>query len=233
MSTPPPASDRVAPQQALQQARAARIAAETPREPESPLRFRSAKHLREHVAKHVFDLRDGPWWHRLIGRELARAARDAPAMAAHRPAPDEGDPPPDPAAVAAASAAFKQVAEGYQALLSDRLAGLCAAGVGHIHLLTLDYDGAWQISGTWQKVVAWDPDGNLVIIAGSSVTEAGAGRYLLLTGHRRDAAMSRGLFLKDMRRWAQQHARERGLTVLAMHDGPAPGESRRVGTGAT
>lgn len=232
MSTPPPASDRVPPQQEMQRARAARIAGEAPREPTAPLRFRSTRHLHEHVAKHVFDPVGGPWWKRLIGRDLVREAQDAPAMAAHRPAPDEDGPPPDPAAVAAASAAFKRVADGYQALLSDRLTALCDAGVRHIHLLALDYDAEWQISGTWQKVVAWDSDGNLVIVAGSLVTEAGAGRYLLLTGHRRYTSMSRGQFLKDTRRWAEQHARERGLTVLAMHDGPTPGEAQRAGNGA-
>ena len=230
--TMPPASRPVPPQQALPQARAAWIAAETPREPVAPVRFRSGRHLRDHVLKHVFDRHDGPWWHRLIGRDLVRQARPAHPLAGHHPL--SGDPAASATAaeMAAARNAFRAVGKAYESLLSDRLVALCREGLRHVHLLRLDYDHDWRISGSWQTVIAWDADGNLVMIAGSSVTPSRAGKYLLQTGYRRHPDMSRGQFLKDTRRWALERARERQLTVLAIHDGPASGADPRTGTGA-
>ena len=226
----PSASDRVPPQQALQQARAAWIAGEVPREPEASIEFKSAKHLREHVVKHVFDAIEGPWWHRVIGRDLVRQALDAPELGHGRPVHDP-ESSATPAEVSAARKAFRSVTQAYQTLLSDRLVALCREGRRHIHLLRLDYDEAWQIAGSWQKVVAWDADGNLVMIAGSSVTPSKAREYILQTGHRRHPDISRGQFLKDTRRWALEQARERRLAVLAIHDGSASGTDPQTGSG--
>lgn len=233
MSEPPAPSRPHPPQQAMQEARAARLAVEVPREPSAPLRFASTRKLEEHVVKHVFHEHHGAWWHRSIGRELIRRARDAPTLAWRREVPDEAAAPPSPTEVRAARESFREVSAAYETLIADRLIGACTSGKRHAHLLSIDYDADWRIAGSWQRILAWDPDGNLVIIAGSSVTQAGAEPFILQTGHRRHPRMDRGTFLKDSRRWAREHARETGQALLAMHDDAEPRSKRAAGNGAT
>lgn len=173
---------------------------DVPREPDPSLRFAGRRKRDDHVLKHVLN---GPrWWTRRFSGE-ERAAAMEEWMEAKSPRP-----------------AFERIASEYQRLLVERALAASAEGVRHGHWFKVDVAEGPDLgfSGGLQKVGVWDPEGNLLIWMGSSVTTEGARPYFLRTGYCAHPEMDRGIFLKRMRRKFEDRADERGYRELAMHD---------------
>lgn len=180
-------------------------------EPVGKIRFASAKHLYEHVQKHLLDRREERWSQLIDADKLAEARREVREELASKPA-------------------FLEIARTYQRMISKALVRLAREGKQHRHL----YRESLQFSddekrilvpeglpdGSCQTVEAWEIEQKIQIIARAFVRNGKFSPYGLCTAFRPFPKLSGNALRKNMecRQQERKDIYSGSTFVLAEHN---------------